>query len=184
MVDADLEQPPADLYERISDRAALGPSCDFWVLYGSKRLEGDAALSSWGVKKGAGIEVKLRGRGAGKGTLRASWFRVSSRRGTGSGESSQVGDSGDGAHLTSPAQVSEGRSSPSREGRDEQRGRGEPRDHCHTPSPPEVQRLTRPRPNHSPPPTPPPTPAQILLPHRQQSWHTRSPSPQSNLHQP
>ena len=91
MVDAALEQPPADLYERISDRAALGPSCDFWVLYGGKPLEGDAALSSWGVKQGAEIEVKLRGRGAGKGFLPASWPRVSLRRGTGHGESSRGG---------------------------------------------------------------------------------------------
>ena len=142
MVDADLEQPPADLYERISDRAALGPGCDFWVLYGGKRLEGDAALSSWGIKKGAGIQVRLRGRGAGKGILPASWSRVSLRRQKGSGGSSQVGDSGDGAHLTSSAQASDGR-----EG---QRGRDDPHGHRRSLSlSPEVQH-TRPQPQTQP----------------------------------
>ena len=140
MVDADLEQPPADLYERISDRAALGPSCDFWVLYGGKPLEGDAALSSWGVKQGAEIEVKLRGRAAGK--RRFTWLPAWPRRREGSGDSSQVGDSGDGAHLTSSAQASDGR-----EG---QRGRDDPHGHRRSLSlSPEVQH-TRPQPQTQP----------------------------------
>ena len=62
MIDATLHLPASFLHEAFSDRS--GVPLDFFELYyRGKRLEGEAALASWGVGKGATIEVKMRGRG-------------------------------------------------------------------------------------------------------------------------
>ena len=62
MIDAALHLPASFLHEAFSDRS--GVPLDFFELYHrGKRLEGEAALSSWGVEKDSTIEVKMRGRG-------------------------------------------------------------------------------------------------------------------------
>ena len=62
MTDASLHLPAAFLHEAFSNRSGV-PSDHFELYYRGKRLEGEAALSSWGVDKDATIEVKMRGRG-------------------------------------------------------------------------------------------------------------------------
>ena len=62
MVDVDLQMPAAILHEVVSNRSGMPPE-GFALYYQSKQLEGEAALSSWGVAKDANIEVKTRGRG-------------------------------------------------------------------------------------------------------------------------
>jgi len=64
MTDASLHLPAACLHEAFSDRSGVPPD-HFELYYRGKRLEGEAALSSWGVGKNATIEVKMRGRGGG-----------------------------------------------------------------------------------------------------------------------
>ena len=62
MTDAALHLPASFLHEAFSDRS--GVPLDFFELYyRGKRLEGEAALASWGIGKGSTIEVKMRGRG-------------------------------------------------------------------------------------------------------------------------
>ena len=62
MIDATLHLPASFLHEAFSD--CSGVPLDFFELYyRGKRLEGEAALVSWGIGKGATIEVKMRGRG-------------------------------------------------------------------------------------------------------------------------
>ena len=62
MIDATLHLPASFLHEAFSDRS--GVPLDFFELYyRGKRLEGEAALISWGVRKGSTVEVKMRGRG-------------------------------------------------------------------------------------------------------------------------
>eukprot|EP00964_Phaeocystis_antarctica_P004196 scaffold2265_cov62-Phaeocystis_antarctica.AAC.6 len=64
MTDAALHLRASFLHEAFSDRS--GVPLDFFELYyRGKRLEGEAALASWGVGKGSTIEVKMRGRGGG-----------------------------------------------------------------------------------------------------------------------
>eukprot|EP00964_Phaeocystis_antarctica_P047108 scaffold27240_cov64-Phaeocystis_antarctica.AAC.4 len=66
MTDAALHLPAAFLHEAFSDRSGV-PLEHFELYYRGKRLEGEAALASWGVEKNSTIEVKMRGRGgAGK----------------------------------------------------------------------------------------------------------------------
>ena len=62
MVDANLQQPSGALHEDVSERSGL-PADTFELYHGSKRLEGEAVLTSWGVEKSSLIEVKTRGRG-------------------------------------------------------------------------------------------------------------------------
>ena len=62
MTDAYLHLPASFLHEAFSDRSGV-PSDHYELYYRGKRLEGEAALSSWGVGKDSTIEVKLRGRG-------------------------------------------------------------------------------------------------------------------------
>ena len=62
MVDANLQQPSSALHEDVSERSGL-PADTFELYHGSKPLEDEAPLASWGVKKGSLIEVKMRGRG-------------------------------------------------------------------------------------------------------------------------
>ena len=62
MTDASLHLPAACLHEAFSNRSGVPPD-HFELYYRGKRLEGEAALSSWGVRKNATIEVKMRGRG-------------------------------------------------------------------------------------------------------------------------
>ena len=66
MTDAVLHLPASFLHEAFSDRAGVPPD-HFELYYRGKRLEGEAALASWGVGKGSTIEVKMRGRGGAPG---------------------------------------------------------------------------------------------------------------------
>ena len=66
MIDAALHLPAAFLLEAFSNRSGLPPD-HFELYYRGKRLEGEAALSSWGIEKDSTIEVKMRGRGGGPG---------------------------------------------------------------------------------------------------------------------
>ena len=62
LTDASLHLPAACLRKAFSDRSGVPPE-HFELYYRGKRLEGEAALRSWGVEKDATIEVKMRGRG-------------------------------------------------------------------------------------------------------------------------
>ena len=62
MIDVALHLPAACLHEAFSNRSGLPPD-HFELYYRGKRLEGEAALSSWGIEKDSAIEVKMRGRG-------------------------------------------------------------------------------------------------------------------------
>ena len=62
MTDAALHLPASFLREAFSERSGV-PLDVFELYYRGKRLEGEAALASWGVEKDATIEVKMRGRG-------------------------------------------------------------------------------------------------------------------------
>ena len=62
MTDAALHLPASFLREAFSERSGV-PLDVFELYYRGKRLEGEAALASWGVVKGSTIEVKMRGRG-------------------------------------------------------------------------------------------------------------------------
>ena len=62
MINVALHLPAACLNEAFSNRSGLPPD-HFELYYRGKRLEGEAALSSWGIEKDSAIEVKLRGRG-------------------------------------------------------------------------------------------------------------------------
>ena len=62
LTDASLHLPAACLHEAFSHRSGVPPD-HFELYYRGKRLEGEAALASWGVVKGSTIEVKMRGRG-------------------------------------------------------------------------------------------------------------------------
>ena len=66
MIDAALHLPAAFLHEALSNRSGL-PLDHFELYYHGKRLEGEAALSSWGIEKDSTLEVKMRGRGGGPG---------------------------------------------------------------------------------------------------------------------
>ena len=66
MIDATLHLPAAFLHEAFSDRSGLPPH-HFELYYRGKQLEGEAALSSWGIGKDSTIEVKMRGRGGAPG---------------------------------------------------------------------------------------------------------------------
>ena len=62
MTDAALHLPASFLNEAFNNRSGV-PLEHFELYYCGKRLEGEAALASWGVEKGSTIEVKMRGRG-------------------------------------------------------------------------------------------------------------------------
>eukprot|EP00964_Phaeocystis_antarctica_P049008 scaffold28375_cov63-Phaeocystis_antarctica.AAC.1 len=62
MMDVDLQMPAAILHEVVSNCAGM-PLEGFALCYQSKQLDGEAALSSWGVERDPAIEVKSRGRG-------------------------------------------------------------------------------------------------------------------------
>ena len=64
MIDASLHLPATYLHEAFSNRSGVPPD-HFELYYRGKRLEGEAALASWGVEKDSAIEVKMRGRGGG-----------------------------------------------------------------------------------------------------------------------
>jgi len=66
MIDVDLQLPAEIFHEAVSNRSGM-PLEGFALYYQSKQLEGEAALSSWGVEKNATIEVKTRGRGGADG---------------------------------------------------------------------------------------------------------------------
>ena len=66
MIDAALHLPAAFLHEAFSDRCGFPPD-HFELYYRGKQLEGEAALSSWGIVKDSTIEVKMRGRGGAPG---------------------------------------------------------------------------------------------------------------------
>ena len=62
MIDVALHLPAACLNEAFRNHSGLPPD-HFELYYRGKRLEGEAALSSWGIEKDSAIEVKMRGRG-------------------------------------------------------------------------------------------------------------------------
>ena len=62
MIDTVLHLPASFLHEAFSNRSGV-PLEHFELYYRGKRLEGEAALVSWGVGKGSTVEVKMRGRG-------------------------------------------------------------------------------------------------------------------------
>ena len=62
MTDAVLHLPASFLHEAFSNRSGV-PLEHFELYYRGKRLEGEAALASWGIGKGSTVEVKMRGRG-------------------------------------------------------------------------------------------------------------------------
>jgi len=64
LTDVSLHLPAACLRKAFSNRSGV-PLKHFELYYRGKRLEGEAALASWGVEKDATIEVKMRGRGGG-----------------------------------------------------------------------------------------------------------------------
>ena len=64
MMNIDVETAAATFHEAASIKLSMPPN-DFALYHQSRKIEGDAALSSWGVKKDATIEVKTRGRGGG-----------------------------------------------------------------------------------------------------------------------
>ena len=98
MIDAALHLPAAFLHESFSDRSGFPPD-HFELYYRGKRLEGEVALSSWGVRKDTIIEVKMRGRGGAPG-MNPDGERLGPRRpaaGDGGGANGASGiDSGDG----------------------------------------------------------------------------------------
>ena len=90
MMDASLHLPAAFLHEAFSDRSGVPPD-HFELYYRGKRLEGEAALASWGIIKGSTIEVKTRGRG---GAPEATYADEDALRAVGEGDS--AGGYGDG----------------------------------------------------------------------------------------
>ncbi len=62
MINIALHLPVTFLREAFNDLSGV-PLDNFELYYRGKRLEGEAALSSWGVGKDSTIEVKMRGRG-------------------------------------------------------------------------------------------------------------------------
>ena len=87
MMNASLHLPAAFLHEAFSNRSGVPPD-NFELYYRGKRLEGEVAMSSWGVVKDSTIEVKMRGRGGGA----AGSYDNS---GDNSGGNSDGGDGGD-----------------------------------------------------------------------------------------
>ena len=96
MIDTALHLSAAFLQEAFSDRSGLPPD-HFELYYRGKRLEGEAALSSWGIEKDSTIEVKMRGRGGAPG-MSPDGGRLGPRRpagggvGTGGASGSNSGD--------------------------------------------------------------------------------------------
>ena len=62
MMNVSLRLPAAFLHKAFSARSGVPPD-HFELYYRGKRLEGEVALSDWGVEKDSTIEVKMRGRG-------------------------------------------------------------------------------------------------------------------------
>ena len=97
MIYVALHLSAAFLQEAFSDRSGFPPDY-FELYYGGKRLEGEAALSSWGIEKDSSIEVKMRGHGGGPG-MGSDGGRFGPRRpaaGGGGGAGASGSDSGDG----------------------------------------------------------------------------------------
>ena len=76
MIDAALHLPATFLHEAFSDRSGV-PLDLFELYYRGKRLEGEAALSSWGVEKDSTLEVKMRGRGGMPSQGNSPWYHRS-----------------------------------------------------------------------------------------------------------
>ena len=76
MIDAALHLPATFLHEAFSNRSGV-PLHLFELYYRGKRLEGEAALSSWGVEKDSTIEVKMRGRGGMPSQGNSPWYHRS-----------------------------------------------------------------------------------------------------------
>ena len=94
MTDAALHLPASFLREAFSERSGV-PLDVFELYYRGKRLEGEAALASWGVVKGSTIEVKMRGRG-GTGESPGSGKSPAAVRG---GDADGAGGSDDGGGV-------------------------------------------------------------------------------------
>ena len=76
MTNAALHLPASFLHEAFSSRSGV-PLDQFELYYRGKRLEGEAALASWGVGKGSTIEVKMRGRGGMPSQGNSPWYHRS-----------------------------------------------------------------------------------------------------------
>ena len=101
MIDTALHLSAAFLQEAFSDRSGFPPDY-FELYYGGKRLEGEAALSSWGIEKDSTIEVKMRGRGGGPG-MSSDGGRLGPRRPAAGGvgtDGASSSDSGNGVGGT------------------------------------------------------------------------------------
>ena len=99
MIDAALHLPAAFLHEAFSDRSGFPPD-HFELYYRGKQLEGEAALSSWGIGKDSTIEVKMRGRGGAPG-MSPNGGRLGPRRPAagGGGGTDGAGGSGGGGGV-------------------------------------------------------------------------------------
>ena len=99
MIDAALHLPAAFLHEAFSNRSGFPPD-HFELYYRGKQLEGEAALSSWGIGKDSTIEVKMRGRGGAPG-MSPNGGRLGPRRPAagGGGGTDGAGGSGGGGGV-------------------------------------------------------------------------------------
>ena len=86
-----MHLPAAYLHEAFSNRSGVPPD-HFELYYRGKRLEGEAALASWGVEKDSAIEVKMRGRGGGNETDRDGQQPEASSSGASSSGASSLGE--------------------------------------------------------------------------------------------
>ena len=91
MIDVALHLPAACLREAFSNRSGLPPD-NFELYYRGKRLEGEAALWSWGIEKDSAIEVKMRGRGGAPDTS-SDGGGLGTRRPAAKGEGGTAGSS-------------------------------------------------------------------------------------------
>ena len=92
MIDVALHLHAACLHETFSNRSGLPPD-HFELYYRGKRLEGEAALSSWGIEKDSAIEVKMRGRGGAPDTS-SDGGGLDTRRPAANGGDGTAGSSG------------------------------------------------------------------------------------------
>ena len=104
MVNVDLQMTATILHEAVSNRSGMPPE-GFAIYYQSKQLEGEAALSSWGVEKDATIEVKTRGRGGAGEGLDTQFFKISTPDGSSGDEDAGAPGGGGPGGSSSMAKV-------------------------------------------------------------------------------
>jgi len=104
MMNVDLDMSAAILHDAVSNRSGMPPE-GFAIYYQSKQLEGEAALSSWGVEKDATIEVKTRGRGGAGEGLDTQFFKISTPDGSSGDEDAGAPGGGGPGGSSSMAKV-------------------------------------------------------------------------------